>query len=231
MKETDNRAPMVFMIEDDLSMRELNERTLARRGVNTICAETLAEARRMLHEPFDLVLLDILLPDGNGIDFVPEIRAVTAAPILMLTSKREDEDIVKGLLGGGDGYMTKPFRNEELYARIVALLRLVEMARGNEIKKGKLSLDTVANRATLSGEDMQLAPKEFAVLLLLVQNEGKTFTAERLYESVWKLPMASDDHSLRNVIYRLRKRLEAGNADYSVAMYRGEGYRFERIDA
>ncbi len=225
------KKPVVFMIEDDLSMRELNRRTLARRGIDTVCAETLKEARSLLREPFDLILLDLLLPDGNGLDFVPEIRAVTAVPILMLTSKREDEDIVKGLLGGGDDYMTKPFRNEELYARIVALLRRVELAetRGREITKGLLKLDTVAGRATLSGEDIQLAPKEFAVLLLLMQNEGKVFTAEKLYEAVWKLPMASDDHSLKNAVYRLRKKLESGGSDYGITAARGEGYCFEKV--
>jgi DNA-binding response OmpR family regulator len=78
--------------------------------------------------------------------------------------------------------------------------------------------------------DIQLAPKEFAVLLLLAKNEGKVFTAEKLYEDVWKLPMADDDHSVKNVIYRLRKRLEAGNSGYSVVMYRKEGYMFEKIN-
>src|SRR5690349_2578734 len=123
-----DKKPVVFMIEDDPAMLFLNRTNLARRGIDTISAERLSTARKMLREPFDLILLDILLPDGNGLDFVPEIRAATAAPILMLTGEREDEDIVKGLLGGGDDYMTKPFRNEELYARIVALLRRVEMA-------------------------------------------------------------------------------------------------------
>jgi DNA-binding response OmpR family regulator len=212
-------------------MQDLNRKTLARRGIKTISAQTLREARQMLSKPFDLILLDILLPDGNGIDFVPEIRAATAAPILMLTSKREDEDIVQGLLGGGDDYMTKPFRNDELYARIIALLRRTQMAetRSREITKGRLKLDTVAGRAYLSGEDLLLAPKEFAILHLLIKNEGKAMTAQKLYEEVWKQPMVCGDKPIKNVVYRLRKRLEEDNSEYTVVMYRGDGYCFEKI--
>jgi DNA-binding response OmpR family regulator len=135
------------------------------------------------------------------------------------------------LLGGGDDYMTKPFRNDELYARIIALLRRAQMAeaRSREITKGALKLDTVAGRAYLSGEDILLAPKEFAVLHLLIKNEGKTVAAQKLYEEVWKQPMVCGDKPIKNVIYRLRKRLEEGNSDYSVTMYRGDGYCFEKI--
>jgi DNA-binding response OmpR family regulator len=226
-----NNSPLILMIEDDPAIQDLNRKTLARRGIQTISAHTLSEARLMLSKSIDLILLDILLPDGNGLDFVPEIRAATAAPILILTSKREDEDIVQGLLGGGDDYMTKPFRNDELYARIIALLRRAQMAetRSREITKGRLKLDTVAGRAYLSDEDLQLAPKEFAVLHLLIKNEGKAVAARKLYEEVWKQPMACGDKPIKNVIYRLRKRLEEGNSEYTVAMYRGDGYCFEKI--
>jgi DNA-binding response OmpR family regulator len=127
--------------------------------------------------------------------------------------------------------MTKPFRNEELYARIIALLRRAQMAetRNREITKGPLKLDTVAGRAYLSDEDLLLAPKEFAVLHLLINNEGKTVTAQKLYEEVWKQPMVCGDKPIKNVVYRLRKRLEEGNSEYTVVMYRGDGYRFEKI--
>jgi DNA-binding response OmpR family regulator len=223
--------PVILMIEDDPDMQDLNRKTLARRGIDTISAYTLCEARRMLSKPFALILLDILLPDGSGLDFVPEIRAATATPILMLTSKREDEDIVQGLLGGGDDYMTKPFRNDELYARIIALLRRVQMAetRSREITKGSLKLDTVAGRAYLSGGDILLAPKEFAVLHLLIKNEGKAVAPQKLYEEVWKQPMLCGDKPIKNVVYRLRKRLEEGNSEYTVVMYLGDGYCFEKI--
>ena len=222
-----DKNPVVFMIEDDKNMQELNRRSLNRRGVETISALSLTEARKMLREPFDLILLDILLPDGSGFDFVPEIRAVTSAPILMLTSKRSDGDIVKGLLGGGDDYMTKPFRNEELYARIVALLRRVEMekTRNREVVKGRLRLDVVANKAYLSGGDMLLTHKEFSLLLLLAQNEGKTLPKEYLYEKVWNLPMAGDDRTVKKHLSNVRNKLKGSG--YCIAVSRGEGYSFE----
>ncbi len=222
------RSPLVFMIEDDLSMRELNRRTLTRRGMNTLCAETLAEARSLLREPFDLVLLDLILPDGSGLDFVPEIRAVTAAPILILTSKREEEDIVKGLLGGGDDYMTKPFRNEELYARVVALLRRVQMAetRGREPRKfGRVTMDLAAGRAYWDKRDMLLKPKEYALLWELLAHRGEYVTGETLYEKLWGAPAMGDDHTVRNHIYQLRKKMGDAGCALTIEQEKNKGYR------
>ena len=222
-----DKKPVVFMIEDDPGMLFLNRTNLARHGIETISAESLSKAREMLSKPFDLILLDILLPDGNGLDFVPEIRAVTDVPILMLTSKREEADIVKGLLGGGDDYMTKPFRNEELCARIAALLRRAEMVKthGRKVTKGLLKLDTLTGRAYLSGEDLLLTQKEFALLLMLAQNEGKLLPKEHLYETIWNQPMAGDDRAVRKQLSKVRSKL-AGSG-YSISVSRGEGYCFE----
>ncbi|MCL2167139.1 MAG: response regulator transcription factor [Clostridiales bacterium] len=222
-----DKKPVVFMIEDDPGMLFLNRTNLARHGIETISAESLSKAREMLSKPFDLILLDILLPDGNGLDFVPEIRAVTDVPILMLTSKREEADIVKGLLGGGDDYMTKPFRNEELCARIAALIRRAEMVKthGREVTKGLLKLDTLTGRAYLSGEDLLLTQKEFALLLMLAQNEGKLLPKEHLYETIWNQPMAGDDRAMRKHLSNVRSKL-AGSG-YSISVSRGEGYCFE----
>jgi len=223
-----DKKPIVLMIEDDPAIQWLNRTALARHGIDTISAGTLAEARRMLSEPFDLVLLDILLPDGSGLDFVPEIRAATAAPILMLTGERGDADIVKGLLVGGDDYMTKPFKNEELHARIIALLRRVEIAetRSREITKGPITLNIPESSAYLNGTDMLLTKKEFALLHLLVRNEGKTLSKETLFETVWKQSMAGDDRTLKKHLSNVRSKL--ADSGYTISVSRGEGYCFER---
>ena len=113
----------VLMIEDNQDVLELNVKVLARKGIGAITANTLAKARMLLNAHYDLVLLDIELPDGSGLDFIREIRAVSAAPILMLTGIRENEHTVAGLPGGGDGYLTKPYNIDEMYTRIVALVR------------------------------------------------------------------------------------------------------------
>jgi DNA-binding response OmpR family regulator len=98
-----------------------------------------------------------------------------------------------------------------------------------EITKGHLRLDTVAGKAYLSDGDLQLAPKEFAVLHLLIRNEGKTVATQKLYEEVWKKPMVCGDKPVKNAVCRLRKKLEENGSDYNVVMYRGNGYCFEPI--
>jgi DNA-binding response OmpR family regulator len=116
-------------------------------------------------------------------------------------------------------------------ARIDSFLRREAMHKEKHVRvidKGPLSLDTVAGLAYLRGEDMQLTPKEFSVLLFLAQNEGRLFETRQLYEEVWKQPMANDDHSIKNVVYRLRKKLETGDVGYTIAMSRKKGYLFEK---
>jgi DNA-binding response OmpR family regulator len=113
----------ILMIEDDKSLITLNGKMLAALsggGFSTLTAVTLAEAREKLTGGIDLILLDVMLPDGNGLDFVREIRAVTGAPIIILNARREPEQITEGLLAGGVDYITKPYRMEELYARVSA---------------------------------------------------------------------------------------------------------------
>jgi DNA-binding response OmpR family regulator len=102
-------------------------------------------------------------------------------------------------------------------------------APGREITKGRLKLDTVAAKAYHSGGDLRLAPKEFAVLHLLIKNQGKAIAAQKLYEEVWKQPMVCGDKPVKNAVYRLRKKLEQGSSDYTVVMHRGDGYCFEKI--
>ena len=117
------KGKIALMVEDNEHVLALNRSVLEREGCTVLPAGNLAGARRALaeHPNPDIVVLDILLPDGNGLAFIPELRETTPAPVLMLTSKRDYADMVKGLTGGADDYMTKPYRVEELLARMVAL--------------------------------------------------------------------------------------------------------------
>lgn len=222
----------ILVVEDNTQMLEANARILIKAGYNVLKAETLATAWENLqkHAP-DAVVLDILLPDGNGLDFIQKIRKISDVPVLLVTSLGSKDERLKGLKAGGDDYIVKPFDLEELAARVNAFLRREAMHREKpvcDITKGSLKLDTVANRAYLLGEDMQLTPKEFSMLLFLVQNEGKTISTKKLYEDVWRMPMAGDGHPIKNTVYRLRKKLEAGKSSYVITSTRGEGYRFEK---
>lgn len=223
------KGKTVLMVEDNEHVLALNRSVLEREGCTVLSAVSLATARRALaeHTAIDIVVLDILLPDGNGLDFIPELREVTSAPVLMLTSKRDYADMVKGLTGGADDYMTKPYRVEELLARLVALLHRRDAARVNALlTRGRLALDTVAQRTFLNGEDILLQPREYAILYYLILHEGEGVSAERLYEKVWKLPMGGNANAVKTAVSRLRKKLEGSG--YTIASGWGTGYCFER---
>ena len=217
----------ILMIEDDPAVLELNRKFLARRGMDAISAKTLKEARNLLREPFDLILLDIQLPDGSGLDFVKEIRAVSAAPILMLTGLKDDADIVAGLLGGGDDYLTKPYRIDELHARVVAQIRRSEMAQ--TLARGPITLDIVAGRALLNGDDMLLTPRDFSLLQFFIQNENRCMETNYVYEKIWRQPMAGDSQALGSAVSRLRKKLTGSG--YTISVRYKNGYCFEREEA
>jgi DNA-binding response OmpR family regulator len=138
----------------------------------------------------------VLLPDGNGIDFCAEIRGDTDAHILFLTSRTEYEDKIRGLDTGGDDYITKPYKLEEMLSRVRAAMRRRDMSLARVITRGLLTLNILTGQAFLNGEDMLLTGKEFALLLLLVQDEGKTLSKEYLYETAWNAPMAGDGGAL-----------------------------------
>lgn len=222
-------SAVILMIEDDPGVLKLNQRALERMGYAVRTAQSLEQARALLHPKVaDLFLLDVVLPDGSGMDFIREIRAVTDAPILMLTSRSANADVIGGLMSGADEYMTKPYRINELQARIVALLRMAtrranaSMARG--VTLGPLSLDLLAQRAFLHGQDMLLSPKEYQMLFLLARQPNQPITKQQLYQDIWQLPAPMDDRMLRNTIYRLRKKLDSGTSSLFILSERGEGY-------
>ena len=221
----------ILMIEDNPDILWLNQRAFVSAGYIVKTAESLEEARSCMNKCLpDVIVLDILLPDGNGLDIIPEIRAKTGAPILMLTSLVDRDDRLAGLRAGGDDYITKPYDIDELVERVAAFLRREEMHRATparEIVRGPLKLDVVANRAMLYGEDIGLKPKEFAVLLVLVRNENRDVTAAELYETAWNMRAASDTRTLWPHISKLRRKLSVANDGlFSIESVYGTGYRF-----
>jgi DNA-binding response OmpR family regulator len=214
----------ILCVEDNLQVQTFNKPLLEARGFTVRLAMTLAEAREALEkETPDLIILDIRLPDGSGLDFLRELRKVSAVPVIALTNDGAEQDIVAGLAGGCDDYMSKPYTFPVLHARIEALLRRAERAP-ETIAKGRLSLDMAANMASLDGKDLRLTPKEFALLLIFTQNEECFMSAEYLYERVWKRPMISDSQAVRKTVSKLRDKI-AGSG-WSVIWLRGEGWCF-----
>jgi DNA-binding response OmpR family regulator len=225
----ENNSPLILTVEDDKNLNMINRLALESEGYRVKTAYDLKEARLILDEIVpDLILLDVKLPDGNGFDFCREIREKVKAPIIFLTSVTETEGEHAGLAAGGDEYLRKPYDIDLLRLRVKKTLRR-ERQVSQIIRYGSLTLDVIANIAYLNGKDLLLSQKEFALLLLFVQNEGRMMSADYLYEKVWRQPMLEDARTVKYHISNLRKKLSGSG--YTVAALRGEGYCFERVCA
>lgn len=173
----------ILIVEDNANLLQNNCEYLARKEYAVEGAATLATARQALSRAaFDLVLLDVNLPDGEGFELEADVPPHTA--ILYLTGRTEEEDVVRGLSreGGRVDYLRKPFTYPEMGARVKALLAAGRQRVAATVTQGPLTLDVVAGRAFVDGKDMLLTQKEFALLLVLAQNERRTLPKEALYE-------------------------------------------------
>ena len=223
-----NNQKRILLVEDNEKIMYGNQRLFSLAGFETIAALTLSEARSCItSQKPDAIILDIMLPDGSGLDFMRELRESEHAgiPILLLTGLTAPEDIIQGLTSGGDDYLTKPYDFPILLARVEALLRRAERVP-ERITKGRLTLDMSAGIALLDETDLLLAKKEFALLLIFVQNPKRMIDGEYLYEKVWNQPMSGDANALKSTIKRLRSKIEGSG--WQIEWSRGEGYCFEK---
>jgi DNA-binding response OmpR family regulator len=214
------------LVEDNPAVQRNNRAILARRGYSVREASDLTQARAAVaEEEPDAIILDIMLPDGSGLDFLTELRRGSRIPALMLTALGTPADIARGLRAGGDDYLPKPYDLDVFLARVEALLRRARQVP-ESVVAGRLHLDVTAGQAFCNGADLLLTQKEFALLLLLAQNENKTLDAEYLYERIWKRPAVGDTQAVKTVVSRLRAKL--ARTGYTIVAARGEGYLFEK---
>jgi len=220
----------ILLVEDEKDIQFANKIILERRGGYKVrLAMNLAEARQciMESEP-DIIILDIMLPDGSGLDFLKELRKEKNIPVLILTALSESGDELKGIQSGGDDYITKPYDNDILLARIDMVLR-----RANSIPDkliiGRIKIETASKRAYANDKDMGLMSKEFSLLEQFIQYPQKIMSAEYLYEKVWGQKMIGDDRTLRTTISSLRAKLHDFNAGHTIISSRGEGYYLEKV--
>jgi len=217
----------ILLVEDDKDIQEVNKSMLEWRGGYQVrLAGNLAEAREQVKEAVpDLIVLDVTLPDGNGLDFLTELRQDKNIPVLILSALGKIEDRIKGLRAGGDDYLSKPYDNDELLLRIEALLRRAGQMP-DTVVKGALTLRISSNQAFVNGVDIALGQNiEFSLLYIFVQEENRILSAEYLYEKVWGQPMTGNDKALRTAVYEVRKKLEGSG--YTIISERGKGYCFE----
>jgi DNA-binding response OmpR family regulator len=224
----------VLVIEDDKSIADLLEIHLKDLNCNvTTILDGGDGLKTATSDPFDLIVLDLMLPNVNGLEICKEVRRKDIyTPILMLTSKSEEMDKVIGLEVGADDYLTKPFSIREFIARVKAILRRVEAIQKEigsdaDISVSDLSIEASKKKVSVKGERVELTPKEFDLLHLLASHPGKTYTREQLLNILWGYQYNGYEHTVNSHINRLRSKIEPdiSNPKYILTSW-GVGYRF-----
>lgn len=217
----------ILVVDDDSALAEMIGIVLASEGFETVFSGDGISAVRDFHEHKpDLVLLDLMLPGQDGIEVCKQIRAESGTPIVMLTAKSETEDVVRGLESGADDYVVKPFKPQELVARVKARLRLTDVEQEELIPVGDVVIDPLAHQVTRADETVSLTPLEFNLLLTLARKPNQVFTRESLLEQVWGYQYKADTRLVNVHVQRLRAKIEHDPDDPKIVMtVRGVGYR------
>jgi len=225
------RKRTILLVEDETSITEPLAEALGREGFDTKVAATAAEALEVAAriQP-DLVLLDVMLPDGSGFDVCRELRQRSQVPIIMLTARGEEADRVVGLELGADDYIVKPFSAREVAARIRAVLRRVDAPTQPDdkpIEVGELRLDPAKREVTKDGGVLELSRKEFELLYLLMSNAGSVVTRERAIDEVWDTNWFGSTKTLDVHVSGLRRKLGDDSSEPRfLHTIRGIGFRF-----
>ena len=227
--------PLILVIEDDKAVRTLITTTLKAhdyRFVDAVNGESAILAATS-HNP-DIILLDLGLPDMDGVDIIIRVRMWSNVPIIVISARSEDSDKIGALDAGADDYLTKPFSVDELLARLrVTQRRLAIMnaeSTSSEFVNGSLRIDYAAGCAYLNGEEMHLTPMEYKLLCLLAQNVGKVLTHTFITQKLWGSAWESNVASLRVFMATLRKKLEsAPDSPQFIQTHVGVGYRMMKL--
>lgn len=230
----------ILIIEDDTSINKMLSKLLQQNGYNTISAYSGTEGVLVHNDSVDLIILDIMLPGKNGDEIIEELKQKNEVPIIISSAKVDVDSKVKALMMGADDYITKPFSNEELLARIAVRLRNFEgnnkncwnicnneTARLIEYKDIIIGADDFS--AKCNGIEMDLSKHEFMLLKLLVENYNRTCTKSMIYDCIWNYDESVDDNTLNVHISKLRKKLRQCNPDIDyIETVWGIGYRMRK---
>ncbi len=221
-----NRGDRVLIVDDDASLAEMLEIILQQNGLRTqICTNGSAVIDAIATFKPDVVLLDLMLPGVDGMTLCREIRNLSQVPIIMVTAKAEMNDIVQGLEAGADDYITKPFRSQELVARVRARLRRTSTVTG-VVEFGDIVLNSKSHVATRKGQLLELTPLEFDLLACLISTPDQVFTREELLTRVWGYNRPGDTRLVNVHMTRLRSKIEDDAENPSVIRtVRGVGYQ------
>ncbi|MCC6527225.1 MAG: response regulator [Polyangiaceae bacterium] len=228
---SDETGPLVLVVEDEPQMRRLLRASLGSHGFRLLEAGTTADALRLVTSAHpDIVLLDLGLPDGDGLELARQLREWTLVPIVVVSARGREDDKVAALDAGADDYLTKPFGVNELLARMRVALRHAERARSHEpspvLVFGGLTVDRTRREVTLDGEPVHLTPIEYRLLLLLAEHAGRVLTHRQILKEVWGPAQQNQTHYVRVHMAELRKKIEAEPARPKLLLTEpGVGYR------
>jgi len=220
----------ILLVEDDRDLRRFLSKALREEGYGVTETDSGDRAlERALDGSFSCLVLDVMLPGRDGFSVVSELRQRgIATPVLLLTAKDELESRVRGLEGGADDYVTKPFDLPELLARVHALIRRAEMRHKDAtLKVGDVTLDPLTRRVTQADRIVDLSPREFSLLEFLMRNVGRTVSRSRIAEAVWNYKFDPETNVVDVYVNYLRKKLSFGGRTAPIKTVRGIGYRLE----
>ncbi|MGI6421281.1 MAG: response regulator transcription factor [Syntrophomonadaceae bacterium] len=220
----------LLLVEDDAELREIISDYFSDKSQGNYhidCAATGSEGQqKCLENDYDLVLLDVMLPEVDGFDICRELRKRSEVPIIFITARHKENDRLHGYQLGGDDYISKPFSLAELYAKVTALIKRTKgMVRNEVMSAGSIKLDPFRYTAYLNDEEIFLAPKEFTLLKILMENQGRVVSRESLLIRIWGYDFTGNDRVVDNHIKKLRRSL--GPAAKQIKTVIKIGYKLE----
>jgi len=231
----EGKLDRILIIEDELAIAELEKDYLELSGYD-VTIETSGDTGgvRALEEDFDLVILDLMLPNTDGFEICRKIREVKNTPVIMVSAKKDDIDKIRGLGLGADDYMTKPFSPSELVARVKAHLSRYKRLIGNNARENEvleireIRIDKTARRVYINGIEKPFTSKEYDLLTFLATNPNRVFTKEELFKEIWDMDSIGDIATVTVHIKKIREKVEASAAkpQYIETIW-GVGYRFK----
>lgn len=214
----------ILIVEDEIEIRNILKLYLLKEGYDITEAEDGEMAIKLFYEkPFDLVILDIMLPKKDGWSVLREIKKYSSVPVMILSARDDDEDELFGFEIGTDEYITKPFNNKILLARIKALIKNTSNNTDHIIELGKIVINDTSHTVTCNGEEIVLAPKEYDLLMYLVKNHKIALSRDKMLTEVWGYDFPGSDRTIDTHIKNLRKKL----GEECIKTVRGIGYKFE----
>ncbi len=216
---------LVLVIEDHTKLRESIVRTLNESGMDAIAAESIRQANQQLTSAVNLIVLDLMLPDGDGLDWLADLRiAGNRTPVLILTARDSIKDRVLGLDQGADDYLVKPFAIDELLARIRALFRRDAQSASTKLTVDDLTVDLLTRSAERAGETLELQNRQFELLVYLMRYAHQVVTREMISWDIWKEPKTTWTNVIDVHVNQLRKQLDRTGKPPVLHTIRGKGY-------